>query len=255
YPQPFRDQARLTYAVPRTSLVRLTIQVRGEERVLDEGLRKPGTYDVVWNAADLPEDSYTASLVATDEEGNPLFSDRHTLVKRHDAASWQPEAVTLLHRDDARRFVLSTESGVAYQLPGDNVRALRNMFTHVVLRLGYRVTQRLELGLVIGQDAFHETPGPDVDVDRIADYGGVVGYTYGYAGPYLRWFTGGGTLQPFVQVSAAFSDSAPLAEAAFGLRAQVFRQLDLYLAPAALFHLKSETSTKLGIHYGIQVQF
>jgi hypothetical protein len=255
YPQPFRERTRLTYAVPQTSLVRLTIAVRGEERVLDEGLRKPGTYDVVWSADELPDDSYTASFTAKDAEGQTLFSERHTLVKQQNAESWQPEAVTTLHRSGTRRFVISTESGVAYQLPGDNARALRNMFTHVVLRLGYRVSRSFEVGLVVGQDAFHETPGPEVDVDRIADYGGVVGYTYGYAGPYLRWRPGGGSLQPFLQLSAAFSDSAPLAEAAFGLQVQVFRQVDLYVAPAALVHLRKESSTKLGVHYGMQVQF
>ncbi len=255
YPQPFRERARLTYAVPQTSQVRLTIEVLGEERVLDEGLRKPGTYDVVWNADELPDDSYTASITARDLEGETLFTNRHTLVKQRDAESWQPESVTMLRRSGTRRFVVSTESGVAYQLPGDNARTMRNMFTHVVLRLGYRVSRSVEIGVVVGQDAFHETPGPDVDVDRIADYGGVVGYTYGYAGPYLRWRMGDSMLQPFLQVSAAFSDTAPLAEAAFGLQVQVFRQVDLYLAPAALLHLRDETSTKLGIHYGIQVQF
>jgi hypothetical protein len=31
--------------------------------------------------------------------------------------------------------------------------------------------------------------------------------------------------------------------------------VELYIAPAVLMHLKTETSTKLGIHYGALVRF
>jgi hypothetical protein len=255
YPQPFRDQARITYAVPQTSLVRLSIRVQGEERVLDEGLRKPGTYDVVWNADDLPEDSYTATFTATDSEGTTLHQTDHTLVKRQDADRWQPESYSMLHTDASTRLVVSTESGIAFQFPRDNARALRNMFTHVALRLGYQVSRKFEVGLIVGQDAFHELPAENVDVERIADYGGVVGYTYGYVGPYLRWTPGSAFLRPFLQVSAAFSDSAPLTEAAFGVSAEVFRNVSIYLAPAAVLHLQKDISRKFGFHYGLQVHF
>ncbi|MCB2205412.1 hypothetical protein KQI65_11750 [bacterium] len=255
YPQPFNDRAQLTYAVPRTSMVRLTIHVQGEERVLDEGQRKPGTYDVIWDAEDLPDDSYTATLVARDDEGTTLYNSEHTLIKSREADSWKPESITMLRRDGSHNFVLSTESGIAYQFPQDNARGLRNMFTHVVFRLGYRVSSSLELGVVVGQDAFHETPGDDVDVARISDYGGVVGYTYGYVGPYLRWNIGSAMLQPFLQTSAAFSDSAPVVEAAFGARYQVFRNVNVYAAPAVLLHMQSDVSSKFGIHYGVQVAF
>jgi len=255
YPQPFRERARLTYAVPQTSRIRLTILVQGELRILDEGLRKPGTYDVVWDAGDLPEDRYTAHFEATDQEGHMLYEDNHTLVKSENAETWQPDRHTLLHRSETYRFVLSTESGVAVQFPEDNARTFRNMFTHVVFRFGYQLSRSIELGIVVGQDAFHEKPGDDVDIERISDYGGVVGYTYGYVGPYLRWLLGSGGVQPFLQLSTAFSDRAPVAEAAFGVRMEILRSIDIYLAPAAMFHLQSDASAKFGIHYGAQVHF
>lgn len=58
-----------------------------------------------------------------------------------------------------------------------------------------------------------------------------------------------------LQVSAAWSNAAMVAETAFGVKSEVFRQVELYLAPALLLHLRSEISTKLGIHYGVMVRF
>ena len=255
YPQPFRERTRISYAVPTTSQIRLTIRVEDEEYVLDEGLKKPGTYDIVWDAEDLPDNSYIASMIATDADGATMFEDEHTLTKQHDATSWQPAAVAVMHTDAPGRFVLSTESGIGFQFPKDNARSMRNMFTHVVLRLGYRVSSSMELGLLVGQEAFHETPAENIDVDRISDYGGVVGMTYGFAGAYARWNGTAGAFQPFVQASAALSDSAPLLEAAAGVRTTLLRHIDVYVAPAAVMHLRTETSYKLGIHYGLQVRF
>jgi hypothetical protein len=108
---------------------------------------------------------------------------------------------------------------------------------------------------MVGQDAFHDTPGENIDIEAIGDFGGVVAYTYGYAGPYVRWTPGVHLIRPFVQLSAAWSDAAMLAETAVGINVEVLRDVELYIAPAVLMHLKTETSTKLGIHYGALVRF
>ena len=88
------------------------------------------------------------------------------------------------------------------------VRSMRNMFTHIAARIGYRFNGHFEIGLVAGEDAFHEVPGPRVDVDRISDYGGVVAYTYGYVGPYARIAFGAAALQPVTDLTVAFSNAA-----------------------------------------------
>ena len=255
FPDPFRNAALLTYAVPRTSSVRLTITVGGEERVIDEGTRQPGTYEVVWNADALPDDSYTAVLTASDDDGTRMFRTERTLVKSQDAEPFQPEQFSMFRRDIAGQFVIGTESGIGFQMPADDAKAMRNMFTHIALRVGYRITSSWEVGVLAGQDAFHESPGPEVDIERISDYGGVVAYTYGYIGPYARWMPGRALLQPVFQFSAAWSDAATVAETAVGLKAEVFRNIELYALPAAFFHLRSSVSTKLGIHYGLTVRF
>ncbi|MBN1449044.1 MAG: hypothetical protein JXA28_14025 [Bacteroidetes bacterium] len=255
YPDPFRNSTLLTYTVPRRSTIRLNITVEGKERVLDEGVRQAGTYQVVWNAEDLPDDHYTAVFTAMDSDGTPLYRAERTLIKNRTAEPFTPEQFTMLRRDERDRIVLGLESGIGYQLPVDEAKSLRNLFTHLVLRIGYRLSSSWEIGVLAGQDAFHEKPGIDVDIDRITDYGGVIASTYGYFGPYLRWTTGHGILQPFFQVSAAWSDAAMLGETAFGLRTDIMRDVEIYLAPAAMFHLKSTPSTKLGIHYGTTVRF
>ncbi len=255
YPDPFRSAALLTYAVPRTSSVRLTITVAGEERVIDQGRRQPGTYEVVWDAESLPDDSYTAVLTATNDEGARLFRTERTLVKSRNAEPFRPEQFSMFRRDISGHVVIGTESGIGFQIPVDDSKALRNMFTHIAFRVGYRLSPSWEIGVLAGQDAFHESPGSEVDVDRISNYGGVVAYTYGYLGPYLRWMPGHAFLQPVLQVSAAWSDAAMVAETAVGLKAEIFRNVELYAAPAAFFHLRSSVSTKLGIHYGLTMRF
>lgn len=253
-PQPFAERTLLTYALPRTSIIRLAIEARGVEQVLEEGKRQAGTYEVVWNAGDLPDDDYTAVFTASDEDGKVLYRDERTLNKSRDATDWTGRSGMSIRREGAA-IVAGIESGVAYQLPADNARALRNMFTHVVFRIGYRFSPRWEAGVIVGQEAFQETPGPDVDVDRIADYGGVVGYTYGYAGPYLRWTLGTGFLQPFLELGAGLSSSAALTQVAAGVKATVMRNVEVYVSPAALLHLRNDVSTKIGLHYGMSVRF
>lgn len=254
FPQPFAERTLLTYALPRASQVRLSIQVRGEERVLDEGPREAGTYEVVWNAADLPDREYDATFTASDAQGNLLFSEGRTVRKSREAENWTGERVTML-RTAHGSLVAGIESGVAYQLPPDQAQALRNMFTHVVLRLGYRFSSRWEAGLIVGQEAFHERPGPDVDIDRISDYGGVVGYTYGYGAAYLRWTVSQTLLQPYIELGAGASSAAALTQLGFGIKAEILRNLELHLAPSAMVHWTADPSTKLGIQYGMSVRF
>ncbi|MFA6235464.1 MAG: hypothetical protein WC824_14910 [Bacteroidota bacterium] len=253
-PEPFAKSTLLTYAVPQTSMVRLSIQVKGEEKILDEGLRQAGTYDVVWNAAALPDADYTAVFTASDKNGEELYRDERTLSKSKDAQNWTGQTPTYIRGADGS-IVTGLESGVGYQFPTDNARALRNMFTHVVFRLGYMFSPRWEAGFMLGQEAFHEVPGPDIDIDQVRNYGGVVGYTYGYVGAYLRWTMGSAFLRPYLEMGTGLSSSAALVQFAAGVKAEVFRNIEMYMSPAALLHLKSDPSTKIGIHYGMSVRF
>ncbi|MBR9976295.1 MAG: hypothetical protein KFF77_11985, partial [Bacteroidetes bacterium] len=254
HPDPFAEKTLLTYAVPRTSVVRLSIRVEGKELVLAEGRREAGTYEVVWNASDLPDDEYAASFTATDSDGNELFRNERSVRKTREAGNWTGPSGTVLRRENTS-LVAGVESGVALLLPADEARALRNMFTHVVFRLGYRFSSRWEAGLIVGQEAFHETPGPDVDVDRITDYGGVVGYTYGYGAAYVRWTLSNATVQPYLEAGAGLSSEAPITQFSGGVKTELLRGVDAYLAPAVLIHMHNETSTKIGIHYGMSVRF
>ncbi|MDX9757643.1 MAG: hypothetical protein RBU27_00640 [Bacteroidota bacterium] len=254
FPEPFAERTLLTYAVPRASHVRLSIQVHGEERVIDAGPREAGTYEVVWNAADLPDREYDATFTASDAQGTVLYTEGRTLRKSRTAENWTGARGTIM-RSERGAFVAGIESGVAYQLPADDARALRNMFTHVVLRLGYRFSARWEVGVTVGQDAFHERPGPDVDIERISEYGGVVGYTYGYAAAYLRWTLPSSVLQPYIEVGAGASSAAALAQLGFGIKAEILRNLVFHLGPSAMVHMRSEPSTKLGLQYGMSVRF
>ncbi len=253
-PHPFKNKALLTYAVPRSSEVRLSIRIGSEERILAEGMRNAGTYSVVWDAEDLPDEEYTAVLTARDSDGNTMFSTERTVIKQATAEDFDPGRLTT-YRGSYPRFVISVESGAAYQLPRDNVKSLRNMFTHVVLRLGYRFSDAWEAGVMAGQDAFHEYPGSNVDIAKIGNYGGVVGYTYGYVGPYLRWTPAIGQLRPFLQASAGWSDTAMLTEFSAGLAANIMRNIEVFAAPALVLHWKTERSTKIGVHYGARVRF
>ena len=262
-PEPFKGRTLISYAVPIQSVVRLSIRVQGNEQVLDEGPREAGTYDIAWNAGEIPDGGYTATLVAKNSNGEVLFQDERSLTKNIAAQSMatprtlsaaQPQTVMPLI-SERRPFSVGIESGISYQFPADASRSLRNMFTHVAFRAGFRLLPWLELGIVAGQDAFHEYPGETVDVEHIPDFGGVVAWTYGYAGPYIRYLPGEHKVAPFVQLSTLWSDAATLAEVAGGVRIAIWPQIEGYFGPALLAHFMDNISTKIGIHYGMTVRF
>ncbi len=262
-PEPFNGRTQISYAVPTTSQVKLSIRIQGEEKVLDEGKREAGTYDVAWNSGNLPDGEYKATLEAKNESGDVLFRDERSLTKSitaENASVSRPEAIAAPQAvatmpSGFRLFSAGIESGISYQFPADAAKGLRNMFTHVAFRAGVRIVSWLEIGIVAGQDAFHEYPGANVDIDQIANYGGVVAWTYGYAGPYVRLIPGSRTLAPFVQFSTVWSDAATAAELAGGLRIAIWPQVEAYFGPAVLAHLRDDISTKIGIHYGMSVRF
>jgi len=253
-PEPFASGTRLVYAVPSPAEVTLSVLVNGKERTLDEGRREPGTYHSQWMPLDAPDGVYTARLLARDDAGVVIFDGTLDVTKDGKAASPTPRRRTLAAADPPR-IAVSTESGLAFQFPVDSRKSLRHMFTHAAVRVGYRFSPLFEAGLLGGQDSFHERPAPNVDIERISDYGGVVAYTYGYIGPYLRLRFGGGAVQPFAQAAALFTNKATVVEAGFGAAMQVFRTVQLHLIPTVMSHLKSEVSTKVGLQYGIGVNF
>lgn len=255
YPDPFADKTRISYAVPTEARISLTVKVRDKNEVLDEGVKEPGIHHLVWNAGDVPDGVYTATLIAKNMSGEVLHNSQMQLHKASGALNYpvrsQPNIFALLP-DNLR---LSTESGLAYQFPTDRVQPLSNMFTHIGVRIGYQVSQSLELGVIIGEEAFHEYPAADVDVNRIAEYGGVVGMTYGFAGPYLRYFghvLGYGSI---TQATLAFTHDAAIADIGYGLSAELFPQVDLFLIPTVTAHFRNQISTKLGFQYGLRARF
>ena len=262
-PEPFNGRTQISYAVPVQSYVKLSIRVRGEEKILDEGQREAGAYDIAWNSGEIPDGGYTANFVAKGSNGEVLFQDERSLTKSVDVPKTAPPqmrttdpAQTILPIHSERHmFSAGIESGISYQYPSDNARSLRNMFTHVAFRAGLRLTSWLEVGIIAGQDAFHETPDETVDVQRISDYGGVVAWTYGYAGPYVRLLPSQRKIAPFLQVSTVWSDVATAAELAGGVRISLWPQIEGYVGPALMAHFRDEISTKIGIHYGMTVRF
>lgn len=254
-PEPFSASTRLSYAVPATSVVTLSVVVNGSTRVLDQGRREAGVYQIPWDAASVPDGKYTATLHAIDSAGGPMFTGTLDVTKDKTAGSYTPTRLPAIAVGSPGRISISTESGFAYQFPVDQKKSLRHMFTHIGIRVGYRISHALELGIMGGQDSFHETPGPQVDVDRINEYGGVVAYTYGYVGPYARLTLGGSTVQPIIHASAAFSNVSTITEIGIGVRVMLFHNIGVFAVPSAVSHLKSEVSTKIGVHYGIGVVF
>ncbi|MDH7515349.1 MAG: hypothetical protein QHI48_05720 [Bacteroidota bacterium] len=253
-PEPFGTSTRISYAVPTASIVKLSIAVNGVERVIDRGRREAGTYHVQWTPGDIPDGVYTARLNATDSTGKPLYDGGMEMTKDRSAGGYTPPRLAVAP-GDATRFIVSTESGLAFQFPVDRKKSLRHMFTHVAVRVGYRLMPSLEVGVGGGQDSFHEYPAPNVDVERISDYGGVVAYTYGYVGPYARYTFGSRPLQPFAQAAVFFSDYAPIGEIGAGVRMRIFRNVTLHIAPTVVAHFKSTVSAKVGLQYGMGVLF
>ncbi|MBL0174084.1 MAG: hypothetical protein IPP94_02275 [Ignavibacteria bacterium] len=254
-PEPFSGSTRLTYALNTGCTVTVTIRTQGSNRVIDQGRREAGVYQVLWEPGSLPDGKYLATMEAKDSAGAVMHSAAIEMTKDRNAASYTAPRLALAAPDDVSRFTASTESGFAYQFPIDQKKSLRNMFTHVAVRIGYRVSRRLEIGIVGGQDSFHEYPGPLVDIDRITDYGGVVPYTTGYVGAYTRVLMGSGDVQPVAQFAVAYSNVSTITEIGFGARMTLFRRVQLFVIPSAVSHLKSTVSTKIGIHYGIGVAF
>lgn len=254
-PEPFSSSTLVTYAVPEPCTVSLRVRLRDGERVIDEGPREPGVYNVEWSAGGIPDGIYRATLRAFDTSGREIHSSDLMLTRNRTAESWEGGPVRSMGSEPFDRIAISAESGAAYQLPRDAAQSFRNMFTHIALRVGYRLTRDLELGVVVGQDAFHERPGPDVDIDRINNYGGVVAYTYGYVGTYARYAPWRGMLQPLMQVAAGLTDRGTLLEGGLGLRAQVVRQVEVFLLPTVTMHVRSLLSTKIGFSYGASLRF
>jgi len=79
FPNPFNPTTILTFALPKASNVNLTVfDLQGRTvATLVNGWRFPGTYEITWNAADLPAGVYIARL----EAGFFSASQKMVLVK------------------------------------------------------------------------------------------------------------------------------------------------------------------------------
>ncbi|MEJ2629076.1 MAG: T9SS type A sorting domain-containing protein, partial [bacterium] len=79
YPNPFNPTTRIQFSVPKASNVKLTVfNILGQRiEVLVDGYRSAGTYEVNWDASNLPSGVY----IYTIEGGNSFLSKKMTLLK------------------------------------------------------------------------------------------------------------------------------------------------------------------------------
>jgi hypothetical protein len=254
YPDPFAHKTRISYAVPVEASIKLTVEINGELETLDEGTKQPGVHHVVWDADDAPDGVYMASLSAH-HNGQLLHETSLSLHKTARGLDFPVAGRRNILDLLPDRLRISTESGLAYQFPTDSYQSMRNMFTHIGVRIGYQVSNSFEIGVIAGQEAFHEYPSENVDIERIDNYGDVIGYTYGFAGLYVRHFGRMLGMHSISQATIAFTHTAPVADIGYGIRAGLFPQVELFIIPTITAHLKSDVSTKIGLQYGIRARF
>jgi hypothetical protein len=69
YPNPFNPSTKITYSVPKQSLVNITVfDVLGKEvaKLVDNFVRPAGEYDVTFDASNLPSGVYFYKMQAGD---------------------------------------------------------------------------------------------------------------------------------------------------------------------------------------------
>jgi hypothetical protein len=105
---------------------------------------------------------------------------------------------------------------------------MRNMFTHVVFRIRIPILSAMgSRSSSSDRKPSTKLPVPDVDIDRITDYGGVVGYTYGYGAAYRAMDNRIDLASALCRSSAlALSSAAMLGQVAIGVKAELIRNLD-----------------------------
>ncbi len=255
FPNPFTSKTRISYAVPVEARIKLTINVQGTEVLVDEGVKQPGIHHLVWNADDEEDGTYTATLNVDNMLGEHLGTQQLLLSKESGSNDFHERPFTMQANALGSNFRISSESSVGYQFPVDSKYKMRYMFTHVAVRLGYQFNPYLEIGALIGQEAFNEHPSDDVDTEAINDFGSTIGRTYPYGGGYLRYFADIVGIHSVTQVSLGFTRSAPLVDFGIGFRSEFIPQLELFVLPSVTLHLKNSASTKLGFQYGLRARF
>jgi len=68
YPNPFKEKTIIKYCVAYKTRVQITVydsEGKEIEKLVDEK-KKPGTYELTWNAANLPSEVYFYRLKAND---------------------------------------------------------------------------------------------------------------------------------------------------------------------------------------------
>lgn len=79
YPNPFNPSTKITFGLPISSEVKLTVyNILGQQiEVLLNGFRNAGTYELTWDASNIPSGVY----IYTIQSGNTFLSKKMTLLK------------------------------------------------------------------------------------------------------------------------------------------------------------------------------
>ncbi len=79
YPNPFNPSTKISYSLPQSAAIKLTVyNTLGQEiEVLVNGFKNAGTYEVTWNASNLPSGVY----IYTIQSENTYITKKMTLLK------------------------------------------------------------------------------------------------------------------------------------------------------------------------------
>ena len=79
YPNPFNPSTKITYALPKSSNVKLIVYnaIGQEVGVLVDGFKNAGSYELTWDASNLPSGIYFYSI----QSGNNIITKKMTLLK------------------------------------------------------------------------------------------------------------------------------------------------------------------------------
>ena len=79
YPNPFNPATKINFSLPKGSDVKLTVyNILGQQiEVLVNGFRNAGTYELIWDASNLPSGVYIYRL----ETGSNVISKKMMLLK------------------------------------------------------------------------------------------------------------------------------------------------------------------------------
>ncbi len=268
-PDPVSTRTMLAYALPSRCNVRLSVSSIDGMIVdtISSGVQEAGVYRATWDGTGRPDGHYAVSFEAVPVTTGIPFVKQGGFVKQAAAAAPEiPSApdsvierfpVTVIPLEAQRTdrvFRLCIEGGAAYLDPRKASSPFDNMFSHVSLGIGLALTDRVETGIVFGQDGFHRlrtianpiiVEGDDAIETRIVTWvGGYGRYT----------FTLGGT-RGFAYGSVASASGGAVTTLGVGMSVMFSSGISLFMMPHRTDQWDVHPSTKWGLNYGLVFQF